>query len=185
MDIAFATFARIIGMRTSICVDIAFHEPLLRWVVLQSFSPTEPSREQRVLTNSSGQPPPPDGYTWISAPASSQSLPEGMVAILSAPASNKNLPEGMVAIQAKDLKAGDNVVIGKPVTTPLETKPMDANTKRKTEDIIMGGMSPMAQRMFEEYQRILVSNPEATHEQAVQEMMFRAKGTEQVSAIWK
>ena len=89
----------------------------------------------------------------------------------------------MVATQAKDLKVGDKIVIGQPVTTPLETKPVEANTKRKTEDIIMGGMSPMAQRMFEEYQRILVANPEASHEQAVQEMMFRAKGSEQVSAI--
>ena len=83
-----------------------------------------------------------------------------------------------MVMAAKDLKVGGRIVLGQPV------EPLQTNTKRKTEDYLMVGLSPMAQQAFKEYQKILVeSAPGTTHEQAIQELMKRAIGTEQVAAI--
>ena len=72
-------------------------------------------------------------------------------------------------------------MIGKPVKTP--NLPNEPNTKRKTEDILMDGLSPMGQRVFGEYQKILVMNPDIKHELAIQQLMFQAEGPEQIAAI--
>ena len=108
-----------------------------------------------------GTPTDPSGYP-----------PPGSVGILSiSAAAAANLPEGFHAIKAKDLKVGDKVVMGQPVK------------KRSSEDVLMRGLSPMAQQAYQLYQKILVDVPGSTHEQAIQELMRKADGQEEIKAI--
>ena len=106
-----------------------------------------------------GTPTDPSGYP-----------PPGSVGILSVSATTP-LPKGFQAIKAKDLKVGDKVVMGQPVK------------KRSSEDVLMRGFSPMAQQAYQLYQKILVDVPGCTHEQAIQELMRKADGQEEIKAI--
>ena len=58
---------------------------------------------------------------------------------------------------------------------------MEANTKRKTEDFQMIGLTPMGQIAFERYQELLKTD--VPHEAVVQKLMQLASNQEEVSAV--
>jgi hypothetical protein len=55
------------------------------------------------------------------------------------------------------------------------------DTKRKTDDFTMVGLSPLGQKAFARYQETI--HEDMTHDQAVQRMMTLAKDQAEVAAV--
>ena len=58
---------------------------------------------------------------------------------------------------------------------------VEPNTKRKTEDFQMVGLTPLGQKAFERYQELLKTD--VPHEVVMQKLMQMASNQEEVSAV--
>ena len=76
-----------------------------------------------------------------------------------------------------------------PSTVPSATAPvdkkkvtfMDQNTKRKTEDFQMVGLTQMGEKVFQRYQDLLQTD--VPHETVVQQLMAMASNQEEIAAV--
>ena len=58
---------------------------------------------------------------------------------------------------------------------------MDQNTKRKTEDFQMVGLTQMGEKVFQRYQELV--HADVQHETAVQQLMAMASNQEEIAAV--
>ena len=69
-------------------------------------------------------------------------------------------------------------------TVPVDKKKvtfLDPNTKRKTEDFQMVGLTPMGEKVFRRYQDLLQTD--VPHEAVVKQLMAMASNQEEIAAV--
>jgi len=99
-------------------------------------------------------------------------------------AAMQGLPPGQppVALISVGSKGGSSALDAVPTgCAPKGIRKTTRDTKRKTDDFTMVGLSPLGQKAFARYQEMI--HEDMTHDQAVQRMMTLAKDQAEVAAV--